>query len=299
MNNHFETTRKWVLVTLAWCVVIEGGAWIADAVWGYRYTLLDRLETAERSSTPVSESDPNWEEGTLRARVPDRGDPRDEPYSIGGRVIADAWPDAKQDPIRVSDLAGDERPRVFILGGSAALGYPYAYADSAAVELARLRPDLRVINVGQVGWASGQIVGVARRIVRDFDPAALVVYSGNNEWIQWAPTAGDDWRWQRTLSHSRALAAAFYLGHRSSDSVASAMKFASLFLGFQAVFNDSFKGVSLKNRPSAARLFRMLPCYISDFPDLKNHAPRFHKYKSRAHLSAFVISPGIPSRYRF
>lgn len=206
--------RKWLIAFVVWCVLLEGAAWIADSIWGFRYTLLDRLETAERSMTPTAEVAPDWEPHTLRVRVPDRGDPRDEPYAIGGRVIEDAWPDAKQDPLRVDELADERRPRVFLLGGSAALGYPYAYEDSTAQRLQRRRPDLRVINVGQVGWTSGQVVGIARRIAEELEPAALIVYSGNNEWIHWAPHAGSfDPSLHRTLAHSRAAAAALYLGH--------------------------------------------------------------------------------------
>lgn len=207
-------TRKWLIALVVWCVILEGAAWIADSFFGFRYTLLDRLAQAERSMTPMAEVAPEWEPHTLRVRVPDRGDPRDEPYAIGGRVIEDAWPDAKQDPLHVDDLADERRPRVFLLGGSAALGYPYAYEDSTARQLQRRRSDLRVINVGQVGWTSGQLVGIARRIAEEFEPATFVVYSGNNEWIHWAPQAGSfDPSLHRTLAHSRAAAAALYLGH--------------------------------------------------------------------------------------
>ena len=206
--------RKWWVALFVWCVLLEGAAWIADSFIGFRYTLLDRLASAERSITPMAETPPEWEPHTLRVRVPDRGDPRDEPYAIGGRVIDGAWPDAKQDPASASDFADERRPRVFILGGSAALGYPYAYEDSTARQLQRRRGDLRIINVGQVGWTSGQLVGVARRITEEFEPAVLVVYSGNNEWIHWSSQAtGFDPSLHRTLAHSRAAAAALYLGH--------------------------------------------------------------------------------------
>lgn len=209
-----SNARKWLLALIVWSLIIEGAAWVADSVWGFRYTLLDRLASAERSMTPMGEVAPEWEPNTLRVRVPDRGEAREEPYAIGGRVIADAWPDAKQDPLSVEDLARERRRRVFILGGSAAMGYPYSYEDSTARQLQRRRADLRVINVGQVGWTSGQLVGVARRIAESFEPDVFIVYSGNNEWIHWsAHASGFDPSLHRTLAQSRAAAAALYLGH--------------------------------------------------------------------------------------
>lgn len=205
--------RRASLVVLGWLVVLEGAAWVADGVWDFRYPLLDRLETAAQNAAPIGESDPDWPVGTLRVRVPDRGEAREAPYAIGGVVIEGAWPDAKQELITPADL--DARPRVFVLGGSAAMGYPYAHDESFAEVLGRRLPGQRVVNAGQVGWASGQVVGVAQRILDDFEPAVLIVYSGNNEWIQWSPVSGGglDPELERRLAHSRLLAGALYLGH--------------------------------------------------------------------------------------
>jgi hypothetical protein len=38
-----------------------------------------------------------------------------------------------------------------------------------------------------VGRASGQLVRTKERIVDSYAPEALVIYSGNNEWIRWVP----------------------------------------------------------------------------------------------------------------
>ena len=208
--------RRWLVPLVVWLVLLEGAAWIVDAATDYRYVLLDRLETAERSSTPHGLRRPDWPAGTLRVRVPDRGEPRAEPYALGGRVIEGAWPDAKQELVTPADLAGDARPRVFVLGGSAALGCPYRFEDSLAERLQARLPAMRVVNAAQVGWTSGQARGVAERIVEaGFEPAVFVVYSGNNEWIHWSsgPPPAFDPALQRTLATSRALAGALYLGH--------------------------------------------------------------------------------------
>lgn len=206
--------KKIALSIVAWVVAFEAAAWVGDAVWGFRYELLDGIETARTQTTPVGPEDPDWPPGAIRVRVPDRGEPRAEPYALGGRVIEDAWPDAKQEWLRPGELPREAR-RVFVLGGSAPLGYPYAYEDSFARRLDLTLPDHVVANVGQAGWTSGQVLGAARRVLRSFEPDVLVIYSGNNEWIRWAPQPrGVDLAWQERLAISRALAAALWLGHR-------------------------------------------------------------------------------------
>lgn len=207
--------RRRLAISLAlWIVAFEGAAWIGDAVFGYRGALLASIDAARPRTDPIPASDPSWPAGALRVRVPDRHGPRANPYRLGGRTIADAWPDAKQELLFARELEGDARPRVIVIGGSAALGFPYAYESSFPRRLERARPDLRVINAGQAAWASGQVLGVARRALRDFAPAVLVVYAGNNELFAWRQRGGDDHQLERALAESRALAGALWLGHR-------------------------------------------------------------------------------------
>lgn len=207
--------RKLALALVGWVALFEASGWIADAHWQFRYALLDGLDTASLAAEPIPRTEPEWAPHTLRVRVPDMYGPRDTPYVIGGVTLPDAWPDAKQDWISPSALEAETRQRVFVVGGSAALGYPYAYEHTFERRLETQRPDLRVVNVGQAGWASGQVLGVAERVLADFDPDVLVVFVGNNEWIRWQPeaSASFDLDVQRTLARSRALAGALYLGH--------------------------------------------------------------------------------------
>ncbi|MCZ7685991.1 MAG: hypothetical protein M5U28_47420 [Sandaracinaceae bacterium] len=197
-----------------WIAAIEGAAWIGDALFGHRAALIEAIDAARPRTDPIPARDPSWPAGALRVRAPDRHGPRANPYRLGGRSIADAWPNAKQDLLFARELEGDVRPRVIVVGGSAALGFPYAYEASFARRLARARPELRVINAGQAAWASGQVLGVARRALRDFAPAALVVYTGNNELFAWRQQDGEGHELERALATSRALAGALWLGHR-------------------------------------------------------------------------------------
>jgi len=102
---------------------------------------------------------------------------------------------------------------VFVVGGSAAFGYPYAYDVSFAARLDRgLRPEgYRVLNAAQVGASSGTVREIAERILDVFDVHTLIVFAGNNEWIRWQPpsVAGDGmttFRLYRGLARSRAVA---------------------------------------------------------------------------------------------
>ncbi len=215
-----RSLRKGALVLLVWCVVFEAGAWVADAIWDFRAPLMERLKTASGSPDPVPETAPDWPAGVIRLRVPDRGEARETPYALGGVVIEGAWPDAKLDPMDADDVAerANGRPRVFVLGGSAALGYPYPFDDSLASQLQQRLPEHAVFNAGQVGWCAGQVLGLAQVLLDRFEPAVFVVLSGNNEFIQWSPATSpeDDPAVQRSLAHSRLLAAALYLGHRGN-----------------------------------------------------------------------------------
>ncbi len=215
-----RSLRKGALVVLVWCVVFEAGAWGADAIWDFRAPLMERLKTASGSPDPVPETAPDWPAGVVRLRVPDRGEARETPYALGGVVIEGAWPDAKLDPVEAEEVAerAAGRPRVFVLGGSAALGYPYPFEDSLASQLQTQLPEHAVFNAGQVGWCAGQVLGLAQVLLDRFDPAVFVVLSGNNEFIQWSPATApeDDPAIQRLLAHSRLLAAALYLGHRGN-----------------------------------------------------------------------------------
>ena len=73
----------------------------------------------------------------------------------------------------------------------------------------------RVLNAGEPGWSSGMLVPAARRIVDYFKPQILILWMGNNEWINWLPTERTPNPWVlsmfRSLAGSRAVAYAEYL----------------------------------------------------------------------------------------
>lgn len=200
-------------------LVIEGGAWIADGVWHYRIQLLLGLDSLEQTELPppVVES-LDWPGASLLIRDPVDGSPDPRQYRVAGRSIPGGQPTiARQSYLNPADIPADRKP-VFILGGSAAFGFPYAYHQSLAGILDRklAGQGFAIINAAEPSRKSNHLVAVARRIIEHFKPHALVIFCGNNEWQNWRLpdfSAIDDANvaTYRALARSRAIAALLYL----------------------------------------------------------------------------------------
>lgn len=86
-----------------------------------------------------------------------------------------------------------DAPRVFVVGGSAAFGDGLEYAQTFAAHLAQKLPG-DVINAAQNGADSSLVAGMVKTIVDCHDPTAIVVMSGNNEWLYWDFRRQPAWR---------------------------------------------------------------------------------------------------------
>jgi tetratricopeptide (TPR) repeat protein len=79
--------------------------------------------------------------------------------------------------------------RVFRLGGSASAGWPHPSTENhgryleRALQKAYPTEGIQVINVSGHGYASYRVRRVFDQII-DFDPDLLIIYSGNNEFIE-------------------------------------------------------------------------------------------------------------------
>lgn len=88
--------------------------------------------------------------------------------------------------------------RVFVLGGSAAHGYGFSRngSFSAGLEeiLNRAHPawDTQVMNLGAIAWSSQQVLRLAKEVLERHEPDLLVLYTGNNELLEW-------WDWRKYL----------------------------------------------------------------------------------------------------
>ncbi len=97
--------------------------------------------------------------------------------------------------------------RVFVVGGSAAFGDGVEYDDTFTAELqARLGRPWRAVNAAFNGADSRAVMHAVKRIVDCHAPAAIIIMSGNNEWLHWRYETGIPWfyRWHGRLAASVA-----------------------------------------------------------------------------------------------
>jgi hypothetical protein len=181
-------------VAAAIALALLGGeiwAWRRDDDTHFRFQLLKSLNMMRMSADPIPEQpDKSLDlpgEGNLLVRSREDGPPRETPYVLGGKAIPEADRVAKQVKIDASEVTPGKG--VFIIGDSAAFGFPLKYADSFAARLDQeLGPrGFEVYNVAETGWNSGSMMPVARRVLNYYSPHTLIVYMGNNEWISWTP----------------------------------------------------------------------------------------------------------------
>lgn len=111
---------------------------------------------------------------------------RVSPDTEGAEAYEDAGGATLTLPLAELPLAGN----VVLLGGSAAYGYRLPYRDSVGAQLQELlrqssgRPELQVINLARPSWELNSVVALALNLLAHGErPAAVVVYSGNNEFL--------------------------------------------------------------------------------------------------------------------
>lgn len=79
--------------------------------------------------------------------------------------------------------------RVFVFGGSATrgLGFPHngSFSGRLSGMLGAAFPNKRieVVNLGAVGYSSNQVKELAKEVLKNGDPDLMVIYSGNNEYL--------------------------------------------------------------------------------------------------------------------
>ncbi len=201
--------------------VAEATAWFLDSRWHFRYELLKAFSQIEISAEPVaalSDDRLSWPADTIMIRAERDPGSTNKEYVIGDRTIPNAHAHQAVMPVRRQKIGPATRQRIVVVGGSAALGFPYAYGDSFAGQFQQLagRDDYVVINCAQRGWLSGKVSAVADRAIRFFKPNILVVMAGNNEWVHWEVEhpqlrkTMQGLRWRRALANSRILAYAQY-----------------------------------------------------------------------------------------
>ena len=126
--------RRWrrlgfVLIILA---ALETAGWIGDYLLDFRQKLLWRLTLMKVESVPgdTAGSAPGnpalWIRGS--GKEPDPG----EPYRVGQTLIEGAGPWIELRRLTPGSCPGSPGNRTFVLGGSAAFGFPYRFKENFA-----------------------------------------------------------------------------------------------------------------------------------------------------------------------
>jgi lysophospholipase L1-like esterase len=208
-------SRKLLFGAIATCLfagILEGAGAIVDARYGFRARLFEALDNLERRSRPLAPGPLTWPDDTIRLRVAGPP-PSNETYVVGQRVIPGASDTGYQAFLKPDGLANEPRKRIFIVGESAAFGYPYPLEFSFGNMLQkRLADEYVVLNAGQISWGSPNLVPLVARIVEHYQPAAIILFVGNNEWQHWSgldqlTTVNRAGRVLRVAGSSRAVAA--------------------------------------------------------------------------------------------
>ena len=185
-----ESSRKLLfsVITMSLVVVIlEGAGAIVDARYGFRARLFEALDNLERQSRPLAPGRLTWPDDTIRLRVAGPPPASNETYVVGQRVIPGASEKGHQAFVRPDGFANEPRKRIFVVGESAAFGYPYPMEFWFGNMLQkRLADEYVVLNAGQISWGSPDLVPLVTRIVEHYQPAAIILFVGNNEWQHWS-----------------------------------------------------------------------------------------------------------------
>jgi len=197
---------------------LELAARVADSRIHFYDKVLEVLEWIDLKTQPIThEAELPWPPRSIYIRAPEPADIKQEPYKVGGRTIPGAYKTLKKKLIYPQDLNNDTRQRIFIIGGSAAFGFPYRYEYSLGHALQELLgdDDYHVINAAQISHTSGHLTPIVRRIVDNYKPHLIIIFTGNNEWTRWIPQPMS-WgmivtvRTFKSLSTSRFLAWVLY-----------------------------------------------------------------------------------------
>ncbi len=167
------------------CGLIELAFYAFTAKGHYKVKLSNSLNYLGHQNTPVPALENlDWPEASVVIRYPDT---HMDPIPSQNQNFPDEFLQSRTVLATPDDLKSIPGKRVFIVGGSAAFGYRYHYSQTFGSLISETRKgDYTVINAAQVGWSSGRLFPVLKRIVDHFAPAAIILFTGNNEWVQWS-----------------------------------------------------------------------------------------------------------------
>ena len=196
--------RRWCALPIVVVIAIEGLAILADRQWSFRARLLGAFEIATRGA---SDEDRFWADPD-RPFEPDYGS---HSQMLRFRIAGSRNPTGETiDPVRLPP-----GKRVVVLGESAAFGTGCRSEDTFAALLDKSlqAKGTHVLNAGQVGADAWQVLDAGAQILNSYSPSVLVIFTGNNLWIDWVPPAAEA---LESVGHQSARDARDEPGHRRS-----------------------------------------------------------------------------------
>ncbi len=228
---------KQILFALLALGMIEGAAWLVDYILEFRVQVLQTYRLRARSDVPVvSKTDVSHRVAgqnssiTIRSSREKSRTSYTTNFRVGGHTISNATGNCWFDRVKAEDVVSQTGQRVFIVGGSAAFGFPYRYSDSfgAIVEKRLADRGYQVFNAAWPGATSGSLVPAVEKIIDHFDPQVLILYSGNNEWIHWSHRLQPSYDFSNLSEHSSI--------NRGAQSVLRCLAFSRALAGVQYGF---------------------------------------------------------------
>jgi len=187
-------------------LLVEFVFYITTADQYYRQNLSNAISYLAKSDEPERDL-AHWEDNTMTIRNEE----------VGSKLLR--WWDKhnthqtnqKQSVVYPQDYAASTKEQIFIVGCSSAYGYGVRFDSTFGYLLEKKAADrFRVINAGQVGWSSIQLLSVVKRIVDHYYPNTIVLYMSNNEWKNWTNVNPEKkevafWHMAKWCTHSYAL----------------------------------------------------------------------------------------------
>lgn len=184
--------KKYIIVasiSVVLLLLIELGFFLFTGKAHYPTKLKNLLAYTSKNIEPISaRSELEWPKASILVRAHDIAQ-EPETLRIGGMKIPGTYLQPSATFKTAQELKNSERKNIYIIGGSAAFGYTCSEEQAFSSLLQKeLGPEANVYNAAQVGWCSGQLVPVVKRIADHGEPSLVIIMCGNNELINWSLT---------------------------------------------------------------------------------------------------------------
>lgn len=301
MVSALQKTAYFLLSFLLFAAALEFAARVMDSRYQIRYRALQILSMLESRTTPVTaQDDLPWPDKSIYIRAPEPHERKDEIYTVGGKVIPGGHEKLKIRRVSPQDFQADRNKKIFIIGESAAFGFPYLYTYSFGSVLNDMLKgqNYTVINAAQIATPSGRLCPLVRRIVDYYQPDTLIIFAGNNEWMNWAALPqnrilGKFLAAFRAMSGSRLMATAIFYGFKWKSTQRPANGKFSIHKeieGFEYALDNPFE---IYYRLSKSDLLYSKRLYIKTFEDNLTGMVRYARRKNIR-----VILMNLPFNYK-